>query len=197
MHVLVNIQRPGFALTTWNSIYSRGASKQLLRAWKWCQPHFWWNFWRRWGRLGLDEMRWDVWYDTRGKINPTCWGWSWVGSGQNKLYWSACFREYAFSNTLREVDLASLTFGWSHEVPAVDLDCASSNATGRFLTSRTLESSSTRAWRSSKMAGLTMPYRSAMMIVVDKSFRGSLLSQDAVGRNTEISCLRYHVQYSG
>jgi hypothetical protein len=40
------------------------------------------------------------------------------------------------------------------------------------------------------MAGLTMPYRSAMMIVVDKSFRGSLLSQDAVGRNTEISCFR-------
>lgn len=28
------------------------------------------------------------------------------------------------------------------------------------------------------------------MIVVDKSFRGSLLSQDAVGRNTEISCFR-------
>ena len=28
------------------------------------------------------------------------------------------------------------------------------------------------------------------MIVVDESFRGSLSSQDAVGRNTEISCLR-------
>ena len=39
-----------------------------------------------------------------------------------------------------------------------------------------------------------MPYRSAMMIVADESFRGSLLSQDAVGGNTEISCL--HITFS-
>ena len=32
------------------------------------------------------------------------------------------------------------------------------------------------------------------MIVVDESFRGSLLSQDAVGGNTEISCL--HITFS-